>query len=158
MPSEFKALGLNLRKRASDSAAVLEFLQQAFANDVVELNEQQFLFRPRPKKPPILIGGAAPHAIERAVKYGDGWLPMQLSPEQLKPLIKQYREQTQEQGRPDPQVVAFTTLPTNNKNQCQDIMAAYRQAGASTLVHSQKYDEAEDLIAAMEVLSECRVM
>jgi probable F420-dependent oxidoreductase len=153
MLSEFRALGLNMHKRVSDSEAVLEFLHQAFDNDVVELNDQQFLFRPRPNKPPILVGGAAPHAIERAVKYGDGWLPMQLSPEQLKPLTELYRQQAQDVGKPDPQVVAFTTLPTNDKNQCQDIIGEYRDAGATGLVHSQRYEEAEELTSAMEVIS-----
>ena len=154
MRSEFKALGLNMRKRVSDSEAVLEFLHQAFANDVVELNEQQFLFRPRPKKPPILVGGAAPRAIARAVKYGDGWLPMQLSPEQLKPLIELYRRQAREEGKSEPQIVTFSTLPTNDKNQCQDIIGAYREAGVTSLVHGQRYDGAEELITAMEVIAD----
>jgi hypothetical protein len=30
-----------------------------------------FLFRPRPVRQPIIIGGARPHAIRRAVRFGE---------------------------------------------------------------------------------------
>jgi len=36
MLSEFKALGLDMRKRASESEAVLDFLNKAFSQDVVD--------------------------------------------------------------------------------------------------------------------------
>ena len=153
MRSEFKALGLNMHRRASDAEAVLEFLHKAFDNDVVELNEQQFLFRPRPKRPAILIGGAPPHAIERAVKYGDGWLPMQLSPTELKPWVEHYRLKVGEAGNDEPEIVAFTTLPTDDEGGCRDFYHAYQQAGATTLVHSQRYDEAVELMDTMQVLA-----
>ena len=154
MRSEFKALGLNMRMRAKDSEAVLSFLHQAFANDVVELNDQSFLFRPRPTRPQILVGGGPPHAIERAVKYGDGWLPMRLSPVQLKPFADQYRSQAKEASKPEPQIVAFTELPTDDVAQCQALREAYIEAGATTLVHSQRYEDAAELMASMEVLAE----
>ena len=156
MRSEFKALGLNMRRRARDAEAVLEFLHKAFDNDVVELNEQQFLFRPRPKRPPILIGGAPPHAIERAVKYGDGWLPMGLSPTDLKPWVEGYRQKAGEAGNNEPEIVTLTTLPTNDKKDCRDLYHAYQQAGVTTLVHSQRYDEAVELMDAMDVLASLR--
>ncbi len=152
MRSEFKTLGLNMRKRVSDSEAVLEFLHQAFDNDVVELNEQQFLFRPRPKRPPILVGGAPPHAIERAVKYGDGWLPMGMSPEELKPWIEHYREAANEAGKDEPEVVAISVLPTDDVAQCRDLCGAYKSVGVTTLVHSQRYDEAAELKTVMDKL------
>lgn len=156
MRSEFKALGLNMRKRVSDSETVLKFLHQAFSNDVVELFGQQFLFRPRPARPPILVGGAPPHAIERAVKYGDGWLPMQMSPEQLKPWIAQYRQLAGEAGKDEPEIVAITALPTDDQAQCRDLYGAYKQVGVTTLVHSQRYERAAELMASMDVLASCR--
>jgi alkanesulfonate monooxygenase SsuD/methylene tetrahydromethanopterin reductase-like flavin-dependent oxidoreductase (luciferase family) len=58
------------RGRVSDQT--LAFFNACFAQDEVEANGQAFLFKPRPPKPPILIGGRAPHAIERVAKYGDG--------------------------------------------------------------------------------------
>lgn len=153
MRSEFKALGLNMRKRSRYSEAVLEFFLQAFDNDVVELNDQQFLFSPRPKRPPILVGGAPPHAIDRAVKYGDGWLPMGMSPDELNPWIDHYRATVNKVGKDEPEVVAMVSLPTNDVAQCRDLCDRYRAVGVTTLVHSQRYDMGSELINAMDVLT-----
>tara|TARA_R110000787_G_scaffold210_8_gene696 strand:+ start:790 stop:1590 length:801 start_codon:yes stop_codon:yes gene_type:complete len=152
MLPEFLALGLDMRQRVNDSRSVLEFLHAAFGNDEVTLNGQRFLFRPRPSRPPILIGGAPPHAIARALAYGDGWLPMRLSPEALKPWIDDYQVQALSAGKTPQQVVAFTQLPVNDVRQCADLMAAYRDVGVTTLVHSQRYDSAREIIAAMEAI------
>ncbi len=81
MEAEFRALGVDRRRRGVISDATLEFLHRCFADDLVEANGQEFLFRPRPARPPIFVGGQPPHALERAVRYGDGWLPMVRDPE-----------------------------------------------------------------------------
>jgi probable F420-dependent oxidoreductase len=153
MLSEFKALGLDMRKRASESEAVLDFLNKAFDQDVVELNEQKFIFSPRPVKPPIMIGGAAPHAIERAIKYGDGWMPMNLTPEQLKPRIEYYRGVMEDRGEAAPQIIAFTSLTIDNAAKFWAECSAYSEAGVTTLVHGQRYQQANELIASIEVLA-----
>ena len=93
MRSEFTALGINLRKRVGDSQRVLTFLHEAFENDVVTQHDQPFIFSPRPARPPIIVGGAAPHAIKRAVSFGDGWMPMGLTPEVLAPIVDEYKLQ-----------------------------------------------------------------
>lgn len=159
MHPEFKALGLDMHRRVKDSRSVLEFLHMAFGNDEVELNGQPFLFRPRPPRPPILVGGAPPHAIARALAFGDGWLPMRLSPKALKPWIDDYQRQALSAGKSHQQVVAFAQLPGDDAGQCADIIAAYRDVGVTTLVHSQRYDSAREIIAVMETIHRtwCRV-
>ena len=76
MGAEFRALGIDRSARARDSDNVLALLRDCFSGDVVTRNGQPFLFKPRPTRPPVLVGGAAPHAWQRAIAYGDGWLPM----------------------------------------------------------------------------------
>ena len=152
MRSEFRALGLNLRKRVSDSERILQFLHDAFDNDVVTQNDQPFIFSPRPKRPPFIIGGANPHAITRAVKYGDGWMPMGLKPDVLKPIVEDYKIQIQAAGKPDPEVIVMSGLPLNDTDRCRGILDSYRDAGATTVVHGQKYDRASELQGAIEKL------
>ena len=67
MESEFRAVGFDLRARGRISDEVLTFLHAAFGapDDVVNSNQQAFLFRPNPRRPRIWIGGAAPHALSR---------------------------------------------------------------------------------------------
>jgi len=152
--SEFKALGLNLRKRATDSERVLRFLHEAFENHIVSRNDQPFIFDPRPVRPTILMGGAAPHAIRRAVKFADGWMPMALKPKILAPLVEDYREQAATAGKPEPEIVVFSGLPLANVQQCEDRMHTYREAGATTLVHGQRYEESSELIELIDRLGE----
>ncbi|HAD08857.1 MAG TPA: hypothetical protein DCF62_05210 [Porticoccaceae bacterium] len=153
MRSEFKALGLNLRKRVGDAEAVLEFIHRAFANDVVELNGQPFYFRPRPERPPIYIGGAPPHAIARAVKYGDGWLPMRLTPDMLKPRVEQYRKLARDGGNSRAEVVLMTALPTDDSKRCKALCAAYAAVGVDVLVYSDRYDNLEQQQQRMAMIA-----
>jgi probable F420-dependent oxidoreductase len=153
MRSEFKALGLDLRKRVSDSERVLQFMHDAFGNDVVSQHDQSFIFSPRPIRPPIIVGGAAPHAIKRAVKFGDGWMPMGLKPDVLKPLVEDYKNQSQKAGKDDPEVVVMCGLPLQDSGKCREILEAYKDAGATTVVHGQKYDEAIELQKAIRQLA-----
>lgn len=154
MRSEFKALGLDLRKRVRDSERVLHFLHEAFDNHIVTQNDQAFIFSPRPQKPTILMGGAAPHAIERAIKLADGWMPMGLKLEILAPLVKDYREQAAGAGKPEPEIVVLSGLPLTDSQLCQDHMGAYQRAGVTTLIHGQRYEDASELIESIERLGE----
>jgi len=120
MEAEFRALGIKRNERGRDSDAVLAFLQKCFAADVVEANGQPFLFRPRPAKPPLLVGGRAPHALERAARYGDGWLPMGLSPSDVVAAKKQYARLTGNLGKPPGTITLMTALPLHDATQTRD--------------------------------------
>ena len=76
MEAEFNALGVPRNRRGRLFDEGLEFLNRAFASDRITQNGQEFLFLPRPMRPPLLIGGTPPYAFDRAVTHGDGWLPM----------------------------------------------------------------------------------
>ena len=72
LDKEFRALGVDPRRRGAITDATLAFLHDCFAADEVEANGQTFLFRPRPPRPPIVVGGAPPHAISRACASARG--------------------------------------------------------------------------------------
>jgi alkanesulfonate monooxygenase SsuD/methylene tetrahydromethanopterin reductase-like flavin-dependent oxidoreductase (luciferase family) len=139
MEAEFRAIGTDRRHRARDSDAVLEFLNRCFANDVVEANGQPFLFKPRPPKPPILVGGRPPHALERAARYGDGWLPMGLAPHDVDAQRRRYRELTDRLGKPPGSITVMTGLPLHDRDAAYDTLNAYRAAGVDRLVCAVRY-------------------
>ena len=153
MRSEFNALGINLRNRVSDSERVLSFLHEAFDNDVVSQHDQSFIFSPRPKKPTILIGGSAPHAIKRALAFGDGWMPMGLKPEVLAPLVKEYRRLASGLNKPDPKIVTMASLPLQDLGESREVLEAYAEAGATTVIYGQRYETAAELKRSIELLS-----
>jgi probable F420-dependent oxidoreductase len=110
MEAEFRALGVARSARARLGDETLEFLRRCFAADEVTAHGQRFLFRPRPPAPPILVGGAPPHALERAVRFGDGWMPMGGDPAQLAPAVADLQRRAREAGRAPLEVACLLPL------------------------------------------------
>src|SRR6185436_10760678 len=97
--------------RGALSDETLAFLDRCFAADVVEANGQPFLFRPRPARPPVFIGGAPPHAFRRALAHRAGWMPVGLPPDALRAPAAALRERAARAGLPAPEVAVLTRLP-----------------------------------------------
>ncbi|MGI9295839.1 MAG: TIGR03619 family F420-dependent LLM class oxidoreductase [Pseudomonadales bacterium] len=144
MPAEFQALGVERARRGQITDDTLAFLHQCFSNDLMHANEQAFLFRPRPTRPPIYIGGNPPHAIERALKYGDGWMPIGKGPEEIAEEISRYRDRAAAQDLASPEVITFGQLPLNDVAQAQEVCARYAAAGVTHLVHGVRYEQAKE--------------
>jgi probable F420-dependent oxidoreductase len=153
MVPEFRALGLSPKTRARDSDALLEFLVTAFANDVVEQHGQKFLFLPRPARPAILVGGAAPHALERAARFGDGWMPMGARPAELAPHVTALRERFEAAGKPAPELAILTRLPLHEPDRAAELARAYRELGATRLIHSDRYKDSGELARFAEAIA-----
>jgi probable F420-dependent oxidoreductase len=152
MKAEFQALGLDRRHRGRDSDALLEFLHRCFADDEVEANGQPFLFKPRPTRPPILVGGAAPHALARAVAYGDGWLPMGGDPEQLAADLAVYDRLAAEQGRKRGSVTVMRPLPPD-EGEARQLLRQYRDLGVERVVAALRYDTLDEYRSRLERLA-----
>ncbi len=153
MEPEFRALGVDARKRGPLTDAVLDLLERAFAGDVIEENGQPFLFRPRPEKPPIYVGGAPPHALRRALRYGDGWMPIGRDPEALREPIARLREEFARAGRGAPEIVVLTALSIKDPERAVDQAAAYAEVGATQLVHSSRYADSAEFERAVDLIA-----
>lgn len=156
MAPEFRAVGVDVRRRGAIADETLEVLNRCFAADEVELNGQRFLFRPRPPRPPILVGGAPPHALRRAARYGDGWMPMGLPPDDLRAPVAELRRLATAAGKPNPEVAVLTRLPFDGPRQARDVIAAYADAGATRMVHGARYTDAAGYRAQVEGLARLR--
>jgi probable F420-dependent oxidoreductase len=154
MDPEFRALGVPRAERGARTDDVLAFLGDAFARDVVERNGQPFLFLPRPARPKILVGGAAPHALARAARYGDGWMPIGAKPTELAPHVARLRELFRAAGKPAPEVAVMTRLPLEDPGRAADLAHAYREVGATRLVHGSRYADAAEFSRHVESLAQ----
>ncbi len=150
MDPEFRALGIDRHQRGRVSDATLTFFNDCFANDEVTLNGQTFLFKPRPPKPPLLIGGRAPHALQRAVALGDGWLPMARNAAQIAPDVSTYRQMAADAGRDEPMVVVMTRLPDGPE--AVDAAAQYAELGVDELVVTVGYQDPVEFRDGLQVL------
>jgi probable F420-dependent oxidoreductase len=154
MDSEFKALGVDRHQRGRISDETLAFINQCFSNDVMSANGQDFLFKPRPAKPPIYIGGGAPHALERAIKYGDGWLPMGRI-EKLKPSIEEYKARSFEQTGRVGEVVTFASLGDDLES-AVTTLHTYSEAGVDRIIIGRPYESADDWLPTFELLRQLK--
>jgi probable F420-dependent oxidoreductase len=153
MEPEFRALGVSKKRRAADTDETLEFLARAFANDVVERHGQPFLFLPRPKRPLFLVGGAPPHALARAARFADGWLPIGQKPADLAPHVARLRELFAAAQKPAPDVSVMTRLPLRDPERAADLARAYSELGASRLIHSDRYADSAEFSRAAEAIA-----
>jgi probable F420-dependent oxidoreductase len=141
MEPEFRALGIPRGERAARSDATLGFLRRCFEDDVVTAHGQEFLFRPRPPRPPIFVGGSGEHALRRAARLGDGWMPMLPDPTELALQVARLRELALEAGRGAPEVVALAAFDPREPAQARERALALRDAGATRLVAGTRYDD-----------------
>jgi alkanesulfonate monooxygenase SsuD/methylene tetrahydromethanopterin reductase-like flavin-dependent oxidoreductase (luciferase family) len=146
MAPEFRALGVDLSRRGAIADETLAVINRCFAADEVELNGQPFLFRPRPPRPPILVGGAPPHALRRAARFGDG----------LRAPLAELRQLAAAAGKASPEVAVFTRLPIEDAGQARELVRAYTEAGATRLIHAARYTEAAGYRAQVEGLGKVK--
>ena len=97
--------------------------------------------------PPILIGGAFPHAARRAIRFGDGWLPAGRSvsgdPEAYLP---RFRQMAEDAGR-DPASLPVTlgSAPEN-----LTVLARYRELGVARMRISLPAAGAETILPVLD--------
>ncbi|MFN8544226.1 MAG: LLM class F420-dependent oxidoreductase [Candidatus Binatia bacterium] len=111
--------------------------------------------RPRPVQkphPPVIIGGMGPNALGRVAAWGDGWMPIALSPDGLREARANLDRLAREAGR-DPRHISITVMigaPPGMEDAALDMMpdratqAAYRDAGADRLVVSMPTRGSDD--------------
>ena len=142
-------MGVPRSTRGKVADDTLQFFNDCFDNDVVTVNGQEFLFRPRPARPPIYIGGSAANAIERTLKYGDGWLPMG-SLDKLLPDIKAFKSKAVDQGHPG-EVVTFATLSPSDELANHKVIEDYERAGVTRMIVGKPYQTADDWYSTIAV-------
>lgn len=154
MDAEFRAVGVERRARGRISDEVLEFLHAAFdaRDDVAVSNGQSFLFRPNPKKPRIWIGGTAPHALARAARFGDGWLPMTDDPEKLRPAVRELVARFDALGRGRPEIAVFGGLGRRSREEDLDHLAALETLGVSEFIQGARYEDLDGFRRALAPL------
>lgn len=154
MEAEFRAVGQARRDRGRLCDEILSFLHGAFdaPDDVAVSNGQSFLFRPNPKKPRVWIGGAAPQALARAVRFGDGWLPMTDDPETLRAPVAELSARFAAAGRPPPEVAVFGGLGRRSVDEELDRLARLEAIGVTEFIQGARYEDLAGFQLALDPL------
>ncbi len=131
---EFEALGVNPKLRGALTDETLQVLHTLFAHDVTGYEGRlvrfpPFVFAPRPQRPPIWVGGKGPKALERTLRFGDGYYPIGLSPEELGQVRLYLTEEARKRGRVLPGLIVGGMI-REDAGAMVDRIGAYREAGA----------------------------
>ena len=140
LEEEFKALGVPRTRRGKITDETLAFLNATSKDPLIESNGQAFLLNPVLSRPPVYVGGRADIAIPRALKYGDGWMPVGALPNQLEADIASFRQQAADTGKSPPEIIAMKTLPLDNMAEAGELAQGYKDVGVTHLVHTQGFE------------------
>lgn len=99
---EYQALGVPFKLRGRIANEYLAAMQALWTQELPAFHGEHLSFeglRFEPKSarkphPPIWIGGNSPAALRRLVRYGQGWHPLRLSPNDLKETLPKWRDST----------------------------------------------------------------
>jgi probable F420-dependent oxidoreductase len=155
MQAEFRAVGVDHAARGRITDETMAFLDACFARDEVEAHGQPFLFRPRPPRPPIYVGGSPPYAFPRILRWGDGWMPMipgAGDPELLRAPIDALRAKAVAAGKPPPEVAVLTDLPVRDPAATVARVRAFIDVGATRVAHGWRYADAAEFARVADVL------
>jgi probable F420-dependent oxidoreductase len=139
MKPEFAATGAEFRKRGAITDETLSVIHQLFSADVPGgydgplVKFPSFVFLPRPKRPPIWVGGNGPAAMNRALKFGDGWHPMLPAPE-LKAKVEELNTRSHAAGRDAPEIIVRRGFKLDDTAAARAKVAAEQEAGATYLI------------------------
>lgn len=155
MDAEFQALGVDRRRRGRLTDEMLMLMNDCFENDVVTANGQPFIVSPRPAPPPVYIGGAAPHALERAVRFGHGWLPLARDIDKLEADIDRFQHMAAERDKAAGPVTVMAGLPLDDPGRAKDALARYSDLGIERLVCGMRYDAVDEYLHKLDALEHC---
>ena len=137
----------------------IEAMKEIWAKEKAEYHGEfvdfdQIFSWPKPVQkphPPIHVGGAAPWGIKRALRYGDGWIPLSGRGE-TDPVadMKQFRQMAQEAGRdPDSMEVSLYLAPTD-----PDELKRLRDAGYTRVLFILLSVGRDDMLPMIDAYAE----
>jgi probable F420-dependent oxidoreductase len=145
--------GTEFKSRFKKMREQIEAMKEIWTKDAAEYHGELVDFPPMaawPKPvqkphPPVIVGGAFPHAARRALRYGDGWIPNASRAQyaDVTDFLPQFKEMGAEAGRTIPVTIWGAT-------EDYDRLRRYQEQGIARLVVSLPPDNAEKTLPALD--------
>ena len=158
---EFELLGVPFRERGARTDEYLAALRAlwteervTFRGRWVKLDQAAFFPKPIQKPhPPIWIGGRSPAAFRRVARFGDGWLAVPRSPEELAADVVAIRREAEAIGRDPGCIGVAASGGARSVSELLDRLPALERAGA-TIVTVPAIFWATGIPQAIELMDE----
>jgi probable F420-dependent oxidoreductase len=125
-----------VRERVEAMKAIWTETKPAYSGEFVKFDPMMAWPKPVQKPhPPVIVGGAFPHGARRAVRYGDGWIPLAGRPGQYGDVfetVPKFRALLQEAGR-DPASCPVSIFSAPEE---ADTLKRYRDLGIARVAVS----------------------
>jgi probable F420-dependent oxidoreductase len=139
MREEFEQMEQRYERRGARTEELIEVVRTLWRGGMVEHHGTDYDFdrlviSPVPTEPvPIYVGGTSEHALRRAARYGDGWIGMYHSVDELKAICETFRREREEAGRADQ---PFDVVCSPKVVPRPEIIAELEAAGVTTILTS----------------------
>ena len=100
--------------------------------------------------PPVLLGGNAKNVLKRVAKWGDGWLPIRLSPEDIVKAQQELLKLCDTEDR-DPSTIQITmhSLPPD-----KELISRFEEIGVDRVLVGVASGTQEEIFKELEVIAE----
>lgn len=175
LKGEFKALGIDYSQRGSMTDEYIEIMKELWTSESPSYKGAHhsfsgIRFEPKPVQkphPPIWVGGESRRAVERAVKHGDGWHPVGLTPEEMGARVREMRSLLPDERKESFVMSLRRNVEINEGREfgpgetlrgglgkIRDGIEAYREAGVDHLILYVLSGEFEGVLRTMRALRE----
>ena len=99
--------------------------------------------------PPIILGGRAPRVLKRVAEWGDGWIPIDVTPEQVRE-GRQALDDLARAAKRDPASIEISVLTPAER----DAVERFFDAGADRVIVPVEADGEKESLDALERIAE----
>jgi probable F420-dependent oxidoreductase len=157
LQEETEIMGGDFQHRWGQTREAILAMKELWTKDEAEFHGRFFDFplvkcSPKPVQkphPPVLLGGYAANVFKRVVAWGDGWMPVRVSEEQVRAGRATLDELAEAAGR-DPKSVRLMVC---NVPADPDLIGRLEAAGADRVTVSLPAEAADEALGEMEALA-----
>jgi probable F420-dependent oxidoreductase len=136
-----------MRERVEAMTALWRDEEPEYHGEFVHFDRLRMWPKPlQTPRPPVLVGGWAPGSVERAIDYGDGWMPANvlMRDPDFFTRLEQFRRRAEERGRPDLPVSCYSASPT------EEFFERLREAGVERAILGLPSAGADEVLPVLD--------
>ena len=158
LKEETEIMGGDFERRWSQTREAISAMKELWTKDEAEFHGTFYDFPPvrcSPKPvqkphPPVFLGGFAPNVFKRVAAWGDGWMPIRVTPEQVQMGRAALDELADAAGR-DPKSISLTVAGAPAD---RDSISRLEEAGADRVIVAMPREAGGDALSAIDQLAE----